>query len=179
MMRPAGPVYAHVPEGDNRARMVCRDCGFINYVNPKIVVGAVCLWGDLILMCRRAIEPRKGYWTIPAGYLEVHESTEQGAHREAFEEAGARIKIEGLLAVYALTHLSQVQLIYRARLADPNINPGPESMEACLLRWDEIPWDDIAFASVRWALDRHREVQDQATFLPATSPPGARGGATA
>ena len=179
MVRPAGPVHEHVPEGDNRTRLVCRDCGFINYINPKIVVGAVCRWGDLILLCRRAIDPRKGYWTVPAGYLELHEGAEQGARREAFEEAGARIEVEGLLAVYALTHLSQIQLIYRARLTQPDICPGPESVEARLLSWDDIPWDDIAFPSVRWALDRHRDVRDQAIFVPATNPSDSAGGTSA
>jgi ADP-ribose pyrophosphatase YjhB (NUDIX family) len=103
---PAGPTVRKVPDGDNRERLVCPDCGFVNYENPKIVVGSVCRWDERILLCRRAIDPRKGFWTLPAGYLEVHESTEAGARREAWEEALASIDIEALLAVYNIPRLS-------------------------------------------------------------------------
>ncbi len=175
MRRPAGPVLERVPDGDTQARLVCEDCGFINYVNPKIVVGAVCVWEDQILLCRRAIDPRKGYWTLPAGYLELHEGTEEGARREAYEEAYARIELDGLLAVYALKHISQVQLIYRARLLDPDVSPGPETAEVALVRWQEVPWDDIAFPSVQWALHHHRAARDREMLVPATNPPGEQG----
>ena len=154
-----GPSLRAIPEGDNRERLICADCGYILYDNPKIVVGSVARWGDKVLLCRRAIDPRRGFWTLPAGYLELNEATSAGAQREALEEANARIEIEGLLAVYDIPRLSQVQLVYRARLTDDQIAPGIESLEVGLFRWDEIPWADIAFPSVRWALHHDREAQ--------------------
>jgi ADP-ribose pyrophosphatase YjhB (NUDIX family) len=154
---PRGPSLVTIPAGDNRERKVCPDCGFIAYENPKIVVGSVCHWDERILLCRRAIDPRTGYWTLPAGYLELNEGAQAGAEREAMEEAGVRIAIDGLLAVYDIPRLSQVQLIYRARLYGPELAPGPESLEARLFAWDEIPWPDLAFPSVGWALQHDRE----------------------
>jgi len=154
------------PEGDDREREVCRRCGFVNYENPKIVVGSVATWEDRILLCRRAINPRDGYWTLPAGYLELNESPEQGAVREAWEEARARLVIDQLLATYAITRISQVQLIYRARLSSPDIAAGPESREVGLFTWDQIPFDDIAFPSVRWALEHFRETAGETRFAP-------------
>jgi ADP-ribose pyrophosphatase YjhB (NUDIX family) len=165
-----------VPAGDDRPRMTCPDCGFIAYENPKVVVGSVCLWEDRILLCRRAIEPRRGYWTLPAGYLELNESTEAGARREALEEACADIALEGVLAVYNIPRISQVQVIYRARLVSPNVAAGPESLEVALFRWDEIPWAEIAFPSVRWALDHWRETLGEAAFAARSNPPGETGG---
>ena len=166
-----GPVTRAIPEGDDRERLICADCGFIHYDNPKIVVGSVVRWQDKILMCRRAIDPRKGFWTLPAGYLELNESTRAGAEREAWEEARAKIAIESLLAIYDITRLSQVQLIYRARLVDPAVSAGPESLEVALFGWDEIPWAEIAFPSVRWALAHEREAQDTGDFAPRSNPP--------
>jgi ADP-ribose pyrophosphatase YjhB (NUDIX family) len=151
-----GPSLLKIPEGDNRERKVCAECGFIAYENPKVVVGAVCRWEERILLCRRAIEPRAGFWTLPAGYLELNEATPEGAAREAWEEARAQIAIEGLLAVYDIPRLSQVQLIYRAALVSPDIAPGPESLDVRLFAWDEIPWQEIAFPSVVWALEQYR-----------------------
>lgn len=149
---------------------MCGECGFVLYDNPKIVVGSVARWGDKILMCRRAIDPRRGFWTLPAGYLELNESTRAGAEREAWEESHAKIAIEGLLAIYDIPRLSQVQLIYRARLVDDSISAGPESLEVGLFGWDEIPWDDIAFASVRWALGHEKEVQATGDLTPRSNP---------
>ena len=139
-------------EGDNRERLVCPDCDFVAYENPKIVVGSVVAEGDRILLCRRAIEPRSGFWTIPAGYMEMGETVTEGAQREAWEEARARIAIDGVLAVYSIARLGQVQVIFRAGLAEPGFAAGPESLEVRQFDWDEIPWNDIAFPSVRWAL---------------------------
>jgi ADP-ribose pyrophosphatase YjhB (NUDIX family) len=167
-----GPSVRAVPEGDNRERMICADCGFVLYDNPKIVVGAVARWGERILMCRRSINPRRGYWTLPAGYLELNESTSAGAEREAWEEAQAKIAIEGLLAVYDIPRISQVQLIYRARLIDDAVAAGPESLEVALFGWDEIPWDEIAFPSVRWALHHERESRLSGDFATRYAPPG-------
>ena len=164
-----------VPEGDNFERLVCADCGFINYENPKIVVGSVVHEGGKILLCKRAINPRKGYWTLPAGFMEQHETTMAGAMREAWEEATAKIEIEALLAVYSIPRLSQVQLIYRAHLATPGIAPGPESEEVGFFSFDEIARKELAFPSVHWALGHYRAVEDQAQFPPFANPPGEFG----
>ncbi len=172
---PIGNFVSAMPQGDNRQRQVCADCGFINYQNPKIVVGAVVHSGSRVLMCRRAINPRKGFWTLPAGYLEQHEMTEAGAMREAWEEARARIEIETLLAVYTIARLSQVQLIYRARLADAAISAGPESLEVGLFEFADIPWEAIAFPSVKWALGHYRDSREHASFPPFGNPPGEDG----
>src|SRR5262245_43955876 len=118
--KPAGPSVRAIPEGDDRQRLICPDCGFIQYESPKIVVGSVARWQDKILMCRRAIPPRLGYWTLPAGYLELNESAVDGAVREAWEEARARIAINALLALYNIPRISQVQLIFRADLTSPD-----------------------------------------------------------
>lgn len=160
-----------VPEGEDRERDVCGTCGFINYVNPKIVVGSVVTFGDRILFCKRAIEPRKGFWTLPAGFMEERETAEEGAMREAMEEACATIEIDGLLACYSVPRISQVQLMYRARLVDPNIAAGPESTEVALLTWDEIPWQDLAFPSVVWALQHYEQWLNGAP-APFGNPPG-------
>jgi ADP-ribose pyrophosphatase YjhB (NUDIX family) len=169
------PFVLEIPEGDDRERRVCADCGFIDYENPKIVVGSVASWGDRILLCRRAIHPRKGYWTLPAGYMEMNESAAEGAAREAWEEAFARLDIETVLAVYSIPRISQVQVIFRARLTTPDVAAGPESAEVGLFRWTEIPWDDIAFPSVRWALNHFDEVRDQTGFAARSNPPGETG----
>lgn len=163
------------PEGELVPRLVCTACGFIQYENPKIVVGAVCTRGETILLCRRAIDPRKGFWTLPAGYLELNETSEQGAMREAWEEAHARIEINALLAVYNIPHISQVQLIYRASLLSPDVSPGVESAEVKLHAWEEIPWTDLAFPSVHWALHHHRQVRDRSEFVAFSNPPGETG----
>jgi ADP-ribose pyrophosphatase YjhB (NUDIX family) len=165
-----GSFEFRTPDGDNRQRLVCTDCGFIRYENPKVVVGAVCTWKDRILLCRRAIEPRRGYWTLPAGFLELNESTVDGALREAMEEANARLAPEGLLAVYNIPRISQVQIIYRARLLSPDVSPGPESAAVALFTWDEIPWAELAFPTVRWALDHYRETRGEASFSARTNP---------
>lgn len=146
-----------VPEGDTLERAVCDRCGFVAYDNPKIVVGAVVRHGRQILMCRRDIEPSRGLWTLPAGYLEHGETPEEGARREAFEEATAEVAVDSLLAVYTIRRLGQVQLLYRARLATPSFAPGIESQAVALFDEDRLPWDRIAFPSVGWALRHERE----------------------
>jgi ADP-ribose pyrophosphatase YjhB (NUDIX family) len=167
---PRGPSVRTVPAGDDRQRLVCPDCGFVNYENPKVVVGSVADWGDRVLLCRRAIEPSRGLWTLPAGYMELEETSGQGAAREAWEEARARIEIDCLLAVYDLPRIGQVQMIFRARLLAPEVEPGPESLEVGLFAWDEIPWPELAFPTVRWALEAWRERRGLAGFAPATNP---------
>ncbi len=166
---------SQVPEDDDRKRLVCDDCGWIHYINPKIVVGAVVGWDEQILLCRRAIEPRAGYWTIPAGYMEERETTEDGARREAREEAMADITITGLLGIYNIPRISQVQLIYRAHLETPDFAPGPESREVQLYDWADIPWDDLAFPTVHWALEHYRSVKSATSFAPFTNPDGEFG----
>lgn len=150
---------------------MCTSCGFIDYVNPRIVAGVVAHRDGEILLCKRAIEPRKGFWTLPAGFMELGESVEEGAAREAREEACADLEIEALLAVYSIPRIGQVQIFFRARLInDPA--PGPESLEVGLFRWDNIPWPELAFPSVKWALEHYRETAGKSVFAPAGNPPG-------
>ena len=160
-----------VPDGDDHERAVCTRCGFIDYRNPKIVVGSVATAGDRILLCKRAIEPRKGYWTLPAGFLEVNERVEDGAKREALEEAGADLTIDRLLAYYNVVHISQVQIMFRAKLNNPDtIAAGIESEEVGLFKWEDIPWEDLAFPSVVWALRQFKETKDRDDFPPFSNP---------
>ncbi len=173
--KPAASFVRAIPEGDDRQRLVCKDCGFVAYENPKIVVGVVAAWRDEVLLCRRAIDPRKGFWTLPAGYLELHETAAEGARREAWEEARAELEIDQLLAVYAIPRISQIQLIYRAALVTPEVSAGPETEELDLFSWARIPWDDLAFPSVRWALDHYRDASGQRDFAPYGNPPDAWG----
>ncbi len=163
-------------EGDEHDRLTCADCGFIAYENPKIVVGAVvALDGDSVLLCRRAIEPRRGFWTIPAGYMELGETAAEGAAREAWEEARARIALEGILAVYSIARIGQVQILFRARLEEPGFAAGPESLEVRRFGWDDIPWEEIAFPSVRWALKAWRSgVPGMVALNPTEDPRGTR-----
>ncbi len=154
---------------------MCGDCGHVHYTNPKIVVGSVVTWRERILLCRRAIEPRKGFWTLPAGYLEEHETPEDGARREAREEAECDIVLDSLLAVYSIPRLSQVQLMYRAHLEAEKFAAGAESLEVELFCWDDIPWTEIAFPSVHWALEHWRQTKDQDVFRPFANPPGQDG----
>jgi len=170
-----GPTVRTVPPGDDRERLTCPDCGFIAYENPKMVAGSVVSVDGKIMLCRRAIEPRHGYWTLPAGFLELHETPEEGAKREAWEEARARIAIDALLAVYSVPRISQVQLIYRATLAEPGFEAGPESLEVALFDWADIPWGELAFPSVKWALDEYRARLGQDVFAPGINPPGMTG----
>ncbi|WP_417449488.1 NUDIX hydrolase [Kordiimonas sp.] len=164
-----------VPDGDERERLVCSDCGFIHYENPRIIAGAVVEHAGKILLCRRAIFPQKGRWTIPAGFLENGEAPDEGAAREAYEEATANIEITDLLAVYSVRHISQVHLMYRATLKTPEFAPGIESLEVALFDWEDIPWDELAFPSVHWVLNHHRAVRGKSGFAPFTNPPDASG----
>ena len=147
-------VAFRIPPGDSLPRHVCEQCGTIHYQNPKLVVGALAEWGDRILLCRRAIEPRHGMWTLPAGFMENDETTAQAAARETLEEACARIEVGELYTLIDVPHISQVHIVYRARLLDLDFRPGEESLEVALLREDEIPWDRIAFRSIAISL-RH------------------------
>jgi ADP-ribose pyrophosphatase YjhB (NUDIX family) len=161
-----------IPVGDNRERLVCADCGHIAYENPKVVVGSVVVADGSVLMCRRAIEPRRGFWTLPAGYLEHGETLAEGAAREAWEEAQADIKLDGILGVFSISRIGQVQIIFRARFAgEPRFAAGPESLEVALFAPQQIPRDDIAFPSVIWALDAWQKAGSGPLGAPAGNPP--------
>ena len=142
-----------VPADDNRERAVCGACGEIHYENPLNVVGTVPVWGEQVLLCRRNIEPRHGMWTLPAGFMELGESTAGGALRETIEEAGANVEMQGLFSVLNVVRVGQVHFFYRARMLDTTLDPGPESIEARLFREDEVPWDELAFRTVRQTLE--------------------------
>jgi ADP-ribose pyrophosphatase YjhB (NUDIX family) len=148
------PVSVLVPPGDNRERFVCEHCGVIHYENPRNVVGTVPVWGKHVLLCRRAIEPRYGYWTLPAGFMELGETTAEGAARETLEEAGARVEIQNLFTLLDVPHVHQVHLFYLARLLDTDVAAGEESLEVRLFAREDIPWDDIAFPTIAQTL-RH------------------------
>ena len=148
-------VELRIPEGDSHLRHVCPRCGEIHYLNPKLVIGCIAEWEDRILLCRRAIEPRYGLWTLPAGFMENGESTLQAALRETLEEAQARVEIEHLFALVNLPHISQVHLFYRGRLLDTGFGAGEESLETSLFSEKEIPWDRLAFSSVTLCLQKY------------------------
>ena len=148
-------VQLQVPAGDHLLRAVCSSCGTVHYQNPRVVVGCVPEWQGRILLCRRAIEPRHGYWTAPAGFLEIGESMHAGAARETAEEALAQVEIGSLLSVVNVLHAAQVHVMFRAAMRDAQHGAGVESLETGLFTEAEIPWDEIAFASVRFALERY------------------------
>jgi len=158
--------------GDTHERAVCTQCGYVAYENPKVVVGSVVAHAGEVLLCRRAIEPRRGYWTLPAGYLELGETCEEGALREAAEEAGARIELDGVLALFSISRIGQVQVIYRARFAGglPRFEAGIESLDVRLFGWGAIPWSEIAFPSVHWSLDAWHRAGDGPLGVPAINP---------
>lgn len=159
-----------VPAGDDRERDICAHCGFIDYRNPRIVVGSVLAYGNKILLCRRAIEPRRGFWTLPAGYLEIGETVEDGARREAYEEARVRPILDRVLGVYSVPRIAQVQIMFRGTLDSAECAPGPESLEVGLFAFDEIPWPDIAFPTVGWALRHWKESAGLSGFPPFSNP---------
>lgn len=142
-----------IPAGEDREREVCPACGEIHYVNPKMVVGCIIEHEGRVLLCKRAIEPRLGYWTVPAGFLELGESAMAGAVRETHEEAGARVRVVAPYAHLDVPHIGQIYLIYRATFVEPTFAAGPESLDVRLVPPDEIPWSEIAFPVVRYSLE--------------------------
>jgi len=150
-------VAYQVPPGDHLPRFVCARCGTIHYQNPKLVVGCVPEDGGRILLCKRAIEPRRGYWTVPAGFMENDETLQQAAERESHEEALARVEIGSLLTIVHVMHAHQVHVFFRARLAEPQFGVGPESLESKMVTEGEVPWDDLAFPSITFTLQRYFE----------------------
>lgn len=151
----AGPVSQRIPPDDNLPRAVCDSCGTIHYVNPKMIVGCIPEWNDKVLLCRRAIEPRYGLWTVPAGFLEMGETIGDGAKRETLEEAGARVHTLEPYAIYNIPHIGQIYFLFRARLQDEQFAAGTESLEVKLFDEADIPWGELAFATVRNALTRY------------------------
>jgi ADP-ribose pyrophosphatase YjhB (NUDIX family) len=157
----ASPVVRRVPPGDNLPRWVCDHCGEIHYQNPRMVVGTIPEHDAKLLLCRRAIEPRYGYWTLPAGFMENDETTGQAAQRETLEEAGARIELGAPFSMISVPYVNQVHLFYRARLLDLDFAPGEESLEVALYDEAHIPWKELAFRTVaatlrHWFADRAR-----------------------
>jgi ADP-ribose pyrophosphatase YjhB (NUDIX family) len=148
-------VSRRIPEGDQLPRAVCDQCGTVHYENPRVVVGCVPEWEGRILLCRRAIEPRRGYWTAPAGFLEIGESMHAAAARETAEEALAEVEVGTLLSVVNVLHAAQVHVMFRARMRGAQYGAGAESLETALFQESEIPWNDIAFASIHFALERY------------------------
>ena len=153
-----------VPADDNRERAVCTACALVHYENPLNVVGTVPVWGDQVLLCRRNIEPRYGLWTLPAGFLELGETTADGAIRETVEEAGAHIELESLYTVLNVVRVGQLHLFYRARLLDTEFAPGPETIEAQLFDEASVPWDTLAFRTVRETLLHYFEDRRRGRF---------------
>lgn len=158
------PVTLRIPPGDSLPRHVCDACNAIHYQNPRMVVGCIAEWEQRILLCRRAIEPRYGMWTVPAGFMENGETTSQGAVRETLEEARARVEIGPLYALYNIPHINQVYILFRARLLDLDIGAGAETLEVGLFSERDVPWDSLAFATVRNTLTHYYSDRRQGEF---------------
>lgn len=161
-------VVRRIPPGDSRERDCCDRCGEIHYVNPRPVVGTIPVWDDAVLLCKRAIEPRLGLWTLPAGFMETGETTVEGALRETLEEAGARIEMGPLFTMIDVPYIEQVHIFFRARLLDLDFAPGDESLEVRLFREDEIPWHAMAFRTVTLTLRLFFEDRARGTFCTYT-----------
>lgn len=146
------PVNVRIPAGDNRPRHCCDACGTVHYRNPLIVTGCIAEWEGRILLCRRAIRPRYGLWTLPAGFMENGETVQEGAARETREEAEAQVRIEALFTIFTLPHINQVYMLFRGKLAEPKFGPTPETLEARLFDESAIPWQELAFPVVHESL---------------------------
>ena len=157
-------VVQRIPHGDSLPRYVCDACNTIHYENPKMIVGCVAEWEGKILLCRRAIEPRYGLWTVPAGFLENGETTAAGALRETLEEANARVELQGLYALFNLPHIAQVYMLFRGRLLDLDFHPGAETLETQLFEETEIPWKELAFVTVRNTLTHYFNDRQRGEF---------------
>jgi ADP-ribose pyrophosphatase YjhB (NUDIX family) len=165
--RQCGTAVAYqVPDDDNRERAVCPSCTTVHYENPLNVVGTLPVWGDQVLLCRRAIEPRYGLWTLPAGFMELGETVADGALRETVEEAGAKVELQELFTLLNVVRVGQVHFFYRARMLDTSLDPGPETIEARLFQEHEIPWDEIAFRTVRQTLEHFFECRRRGQGYP-------------
>ncbi len=160
-----GQLTNKIPEGDDRQRHVCVDCDFIHYQNPKIIAGCLPIFGNKVLLCKRAIEPRHGYWTLPAGFMENGESLEQGALRESWEEARAKITLDNLYTIISLPEINQVYMLFKGKLDNLDFSAGTESLEVKLFSEEEIPWDDLAFPTIKKTL-RHYFSDRQNNHFP-------------
>lgn len=159
-------VHRQIPPGDNRERHVCTRCEAVHYHNPRIITGCLPVYGDRVLLCRRAIEPRLGFWTLPAGFLELGESVAEGAGRETLEEAGVPVTVGDLYCMFNLPHIGQVYMMYRAELAEPVFPAStPESLEIALFREDEIPWQQLAFRTM-WRTLHHYFIDRRSGQFP-------------
>ena len=162
--RCGGAADYRVPVDDNRQRAVCTACGEIHYENPLNVVGTVPVWGEQVLLCRRNIEPRYGFWTLPAGFMELGETAACGALRETDEEAGAHVEMQELFTMINVVRVGQIHLFYRARMLDTTLKPGPETIEARLFQEHEIPWDQLAFRTVKTTLQHYFDCRRKGAF---------------
>jgi ADP-ribose pyrophosphatase YjhB (NUDIX family) len=175
-------ITQRIPTGDNRTRDCCDHCGAIHYVNPRPVVGTIPVWGEQVLLCKRAIEPRYGKWTLPAGFMEVGETTTDGAIRETIEEAGARIEIGPLFSMIDVPHVQQVHIFFRADLLDTGFAAGAESLDVRLFGEHEIPWEEIAFRTVAATLRHYFDDRRRGAFgihIEAIVAPAPRAGSSA
>lgn len=158
------PVVHRVPEGDNLPRHICENCNLVHYQNPKLVVGCLPVWNEQVLLCKRAIEPCSGLWTLPAGFMENSETLEQAAIRESQEEANANLEIESLYTITSLPHINQVYVLYRAKLLDLAFSPGIESLDVQLFHEHEIPWEQLAFKTIEISLKHFFHDRKQQQF---------------
>lgn len=165
-----------VPPGDNQERLVCADCKWIHYDNPRIILTGLCLWQDQVLLCRRAIPPRYGFWTLPGGFLEIGETTQEGTQREVREEAGADVELRALLATYSVPRIGQVHMVYVADMPSSEFAAGPESLEVRLFALDpeSLPWDDLAFPVNHWALRDYLSLRGAEVTQPFSTRPEHR-----
>jgi ADP-ribose pyrophosphatase YjhB (NUDIX family) len=161
-----GPRIKKIPEGDTRERLVCPECDHIDYENPKIINVVVATYNGEFLLARRAIEPRKGYWTLPGGYMENGETPQQGALREAFEEAGAKGKPGPLIMIYQPPKKNEVIMIFRSELTSREAAAGTESQEVKFFKWEDIPWKELAFPFIKDALETYQATKDKTDFQP-------------
>lgn len=153
-----------IPSDDNRHRYMCLSCDVVHYQNPKIVAGCIPVWKDKVLLCKRAIEPRYGYWTLPAGFMELGETSLEAGVRETLEEANARVEVESLYAVFNLAHVDQVYMMFLAQLTDLDFSAGEESLEVKLFKEEEIPWGELAFRTIKETLRYYFEDKRQGKF---------------
>ena len=160
----ASEIRIAIPEEDTLPRHICDNCDIIFYQNPKIITGCLAVHQDKVLLCKRAIEPRKGYWTLPAGFMENNESTEEGALRETLEEANAHVRISHLYTMTSIVHVNQVQLIYLAHMDKAEYAPSNESLEVELFSEKDIPWDELAFPTIKSALTFYFEDRKRNTY---------------
>lgn len=167
-------VQLEIPAGDQRERLVCHHCGYIHYENPKVICGALALWNNKVLLCKRAIEPRYGFWTLPAGFMELYETMEQGAARETLEEAEANVDIQQLYCMYNIPRIGQIYVLFKGDLIDGKFGAGDESLECGLFAEEDIPWDEIAFPSVERTLRHYFQDRKQGSFTTHLETIGSR-----